>query len=185
MFAPIIEKLECPRCTFVSVFQSKRSHAACNARVIIKNRCTDSSRIGSIEMCQVQIGRYVPAVIQFITQPRISPILLKFHIGTMTVCPVIRSGDNAVETSFFYLVGSFGHPCVIRTISQSDSGSHSVFPLPAGYDVDYSTHGIRAIKYGCGAAHNFHFLGQHRLVSISNGMSHQSHVLGMPVNQYQ
>ena len=44
---------------------------------------------------------------------------------------------------------------------------------------------VRAVEYRGGAAHDLDPVGQHRLVGVGDGMAHQPHVLGMPVDEHQ
>ena len=103
----------------------------------------------------------------------------------MSVCTVIRGSHRTTEAPFPYAVSGFGLYASIGPGTNVDVCTYSVFLHLTGNNVNNPTHGVRTIKHGCGATEHFHTFCHHSLICIGNGVSHQSHILRMSVNQNQ
>ena len=62
---------------------------------------------------------------------------------------------------------------------------HSVLLHLSGNNVYHAPHGIGAIQSRGRSTKDLYTLGQHRLVSISNGVAIETRILGHTVNQHQ
>src|SRR5690606_23247983 len=60
-----------------------------------------------------------------------------------------------------------------------------LFTLFFGDDVDHPSHCVGTVEHGGGSSYHLHPLGHHRLITVGEWVSHEAHVLGVPVNQHQ
>ena len=123
--------------------------------------------------------------IEVIAQLGIAAILLEVHVGPVSVAAVVRAGDDAAEAFALQAVGHLGLQGVVGTVGGLYVGLRPLFLHLPGDDVDDAAHGVRAVEHRRRAAEHLHALGQHRLVRIRDGVTEESHVLRVPVDEHQ
>ena len=166
------------------VLQGERSHSSGDALICVQKGDCGASRIGSVEMGDIGIPPHVPCVRNFIPEFGIPAVLFKLQPVAVAVRSVIRSAHHAREASLPHPVGGFCLQSVVRAIPCGHVCFHAVILHLAGHDVDHAAHCVRAIQHGSWPPQNFHPFCQERLVSVSDGMPEQPHVLGMPVDKH-
>ena len=101
-------------------------------------------------------------------------------IGTLVLCT-----HDAGELAESQPVGGIGTKRAITAPLQLYISLHAVCVHLACHDVHHTCHRIAAIEQRGRTSHHLHFLCHHGLVSIGYGVSHESCILRLSVNQHE
>ena len=183
--APVIEETQGARGAVVTVLERERGHAARDTRIVVVERRVDRTRVRGVEAGQIHIAREVPRLRDPVSQLGIAAVLFETHIGTVAVGTVVGAGDDARETPLADAVREFGLQRVVGAVGGLQVSVHPFLALFARDDVDDASHRVGAVEHRSGTAQHLDALGQHRLVGVGDGVSHESHILRMAVDKHQ
>lgn len=184
MAAPVVEEAQGPGSPAVVVLHGERSHAACDALVGIGHRVGHRPGLRGVEVHHIDVGPHVPRLRNLIAQLGITAVLLESHVGAVPVGAVVRAADHRREPSLADAVRRFRLQCVIGAVADVGISLHALLAHPAGDDVHHAAHRVRTVEHRCRAAQHFDPFGHQRLVGIGDRVSHQPHVLRVPVDEH-
>ena len=181
--APVVEEAQRSRGAFVVVLHGEGGHAARDALEGICQRACLGARLCGVEMGDIRVGPHGPFARQLAAQFGVASVLFEVHVRPVAVGPVVGAADDAREAARADAVGQFALQGVVGAVADHPFGSYPLVAHPAGDDVDYAAHGVRSVEHRCRAAQHLHAVGHQRLVGVGDGVSHQTHVLRMTVDE--
>ena len=185
MVSPVVVGTDGSRTVSIAVSQRYRGHAARHLLVVVDKRSAHFTGILGIKVGDVHIAHGLPMFAEVVSQLEESGILLKGVVGAVSVGASIVQPDDGREFALADALGQFALHRAVGTGGKADVALRAVLLHLSGDDVDHTSHSIGAIQSRGRSPKHLHTLGQHRLVSIGNGVAIETCILGHTVNQYQ